>query len=406
MMNDYAAVSHQLPKLPGSARAEAGHCLAQWGWPTHREENWRNANLRAVDAVPSFRPARAAVAGLELPPAIAGFQRLIYVNGARLGADASALPGSTAAQDIEALAPGRDQRHGLLNDMFATDVAMLHIDGEAAIELLFIATDSAGAAVYPRLQLQLAPNSRLALVERHMGTPGPNALVCGHSSIRLGRGAQLKHYRLQQCERDAVVMQSLSARLEAEATYLLRGVVVGGAASRNSSIVQLAGRGAALEWHELAVAQDAQVHDNYLKVEHSEPATRTDELFRGIAGDRARVAFNGHIHISAKAPGAEARQSLRGLVDGAAAEIDLRPRLEINTDEVRAAHGATTGRLDENLLFYLLSRGLEPHTARALLKWAFLGDVLRQIDIPVLRQSAEQAAAGSLKDVLAAGALS
>ena len=63
--------------------------------------------------------------------------------------------------------------------------------------------------------------------------------------------------------------------------------------------------------------------------------------------------------------------------------MDLRPRLEIETDEVRAQHGATTGRLDENLLFYLLSRGLEPQLARRLLKWAFLGDVLRGIELEV-----------------------
>ena len=87
------------------------------------------------------------------------------------------------------------------------------------------------------------------------------------------------------------------------------------------------------------------------------------------------------------------------------AEIDLRPRLEINTDEVRAQHGATTGALDENLMFYLLARGIERPTARALLKWAFLGDVLRAIELPDVRRAAEHGAAGQLPDVMAIGAL-
>ena len=85
--------------------------------------------------------------------------------------------------------------------------------------------------------------------------------------------------------------------------------------------------------------------------------------------------------------------------------MDLRPRLEINTDEVRAQHGATTGQLDESLLFYLLSRGIDRSTARTLLKWAFLNDVLRQIELPQLRAEAEHCAAGQLQDVLGAGAL-
>ena len=81
---------------------------------------------------------------------------------------------------------------------------------------------------------------------------------------------------------------------------------------------------------------------------------------------RARRLQRPHAHRSPPRPGAEARQSLRGLIEGAGAEIDLRPRLEIHTDEVRAQHGATTGPLDENLLFYLLARGIErEHRARA-----------------------------------------
>jgi Fe-S cluster assembly protein SufD len=128
-------------------------------------------------------------------------------------------------------------------------------------------------------------------------------------------------------------------------------------------------------------------------------------MFRGIADERARVAFSGHIHIAASAPGSQARQSLRGLMEGAGAEIDLRPRLEILTDEVRAVHGATTGRLDEDLLFYMLARGIDRQTARALLKWAFLSDVLREIELPGLRAEAERLAAGQLQDVQAVGAL-
>ena len=99
------------------------------------------------------------------------------------------------------------------------------------------------------------------------------------------------------------------------------------------------------------------------------------------------------------------RQSLRGLLEGSGAEIDLRPRLEILTDDVRAAHGATTGRLDEDLLFYLLARGIDRDRARALLKWAFLGDVLRAIELPEVRRAAEHGAAGQLPDVMAVGAL-
>ena len=90
-----------------------------------------------------------------------------------------------------------------------------------------------------------------------------------------------------------------------------------------------------------------------------------------------------------QAGGSRADQSLKGLVDSQRAEIDLRPQLEIHTDDVRAAHGATTGALDDNMQFYLLSRGLDRDTARALLEWAFLEDAVRGIALPELRGAAE-----------------
>ena len=83
---------------------------------------------------------------------------------------------------------------------------------------------------------------------------------------------------------------------------------------------------------------------------------------------------------------------------GAEAEIDVRPQLEIYTDEVRCSHGATVGKLDDDMLFYLLSRGLDRDAAQRLLKWAFLGDVLAKITLPALRREIEARLPGALKD--------
>jgi Fe-S cluster assembly protein SufD len=96
------------------------------------------------------------------------------------------------------------------------------------------------------------------------------------------------------------------------------------------------------------------------------------------------------------AAGTDSRQSLRGLLAGPDAEIDVRPQLQINTDDVRCAHGATAGKLDDAMLFYLLSRGINPDIAQQLLKWAFLADVAAKIDVPELRKSIERALAGRL----------
>src|SRR6202043_3649055 len=125
--------------------------------------------------------------------------------------------------------------------------------------------------------------------------------------------------------------------------------------------------------------------------------TVSEQIFRGIAAGRARVAFNGKVNVCAGAPGTDSRQSLRGLLAGPEAEIDLRPQLQIHTDDVRCSHGATAGKLDDSVLFYLLSRGLDPDTAQQLLKWAFLADVVAKLEIPDLKRSIERALAGRLE---------
>src|SRR6185437_11515258 len=417
--------------VPRSARRQAARELARLGWPQGRDEQWRYANLRALERVGSFVPARrgagpgTAAAGAvpaalaTLPAAPAGFERLVFIDGLRAvsGApqEAATPPPARVAQparvpqpaasaegpaDLPAAWPA-EQRLGLLGDMFAQDAAVLRIAGQAAVEVVYLTTGNAsGAAVYPRLHIELAAGASLTLIERHLGDAPEPVLVSATVNVALARDARLTHYRLQQCGPRVLFDESLQATLQERASYIVRQIGIGALAARTSARVRLAGSAAALGWQALAVGQGEQVHDTSLWVEHAAPGTRTEEIFRGIADARSRVAFSGHIHMQAGAPGVQARQSLRGLIEGAQAEIDLRPRLQIDVDEVSAQHGATTGRLDENLLFYLLSRGLEPRQARALLKWAFLGDVLRSIEVPELRAQAEHAAAGQLPDAV------
>jgi Fe-S cluster assembly protein SufD len=403
ILKDFESVAAQLPDsaVPHEARRRATAELSRLGWPSARDEQWRYANLRAFERVEQFRsPLATPSQALTLPDPLPGFERLVFVDGRR------DLAGNGGGQSQTHEVWPAEQRLGLLCDMFASDLAALRIRGSAAIELLFVTSEAAsGAAVYPRLQVQVEAGSELKLVERHLGAPGKATLVGVNVNVSIDRGAQLWHYRLQQCGEHTLFSDTLAAQVAEDATYRVRQVAIGASSARTSAQVQLAGRGAAVNWQSIAVGRAEQVHDLSLKVEHRAPGTKTEEVFRGIAEQSARIAFSGHIHIAAAAAGSDARQSLRGLIEGARAEIDLRPRLEINTDDVRAQHGATTGQLDENLLFYLLARGIDPATARALLKWAFLGDVLRAIELPALRSAAERSAAGQLPDVAAIGAL-
>jgi Fe-S cluster assembly protein SufD len=405
---EYAAASGALPaRIVSAARRElAIKKLSVQGLPATRDENWRYANLRALERVrfapqsaqPASTDGEAPFSAAALPAPIAGYVRHTFVDGVFAPELSSALRSS------ETVAPARerggDARFALLNDAFADDAALIRIaadDRPSCVEVLFVAC-AAGtrAASYPRLDVSVAPGARLNLVERHVSAGSDANFVNAAVEIDIARGASVTHFRVQQMGARATWIDTLAATVAADASYQQHLVHLGALAARSTCHVRLAGTGAVARLHALAAADQHQTHDAYVLIEHASPHTLSEQVFRGIAAGRARVAFNGKVNVCAGAAGSDSRQSLRGLLAGADAEIDLRPQLEINTDDVRCSHGATAGKLDESVLFYLLSRGLDADTAQQLLKWAFLADVVGKIDIPDLKRSIERVLAGRI----------
>jgi Fe-S cluster assembly protein SufD len=422
---EYASASRTLPSSGAAAarRRTAIAALTSSGLPTSRDENWKYANLRALERQ-RFTPAAAAQppqppAGL--PPAPAGFARYVFVDGVFAAAASAPLNATSAALTIQADAaaaretaadtpaaadaPGGaaagDERFALLNAAFATHAALIHVPAAAPVrlELLCVASSEREAgASYPRVQVRLDPGARLVLIERHVSAAEAANFVTSAVTVDLARGASLEHYRLQELNARSILFDTLAAQLAQDAAYRLHGIHTGAQAARSTLTVRLGGERAQLSLAVAALGDHQQVQDTFARVEHAAPRARTVQTFRGISAGRARVAFNGKIVVDGCAPGTDSQQSLRGLLAGPEAEIDVRPQLEIYTDDVRCSHGATAGKLDENMLFYLLSRGLERDTAQRLLQWAFLEDVIAHITLPELRRQIEERLVGQLRD--------
>ncbi len=315
----------------------------------------------------------------------------------------AAQQAAPAPQAAPAAATAGDERFALLNEAFATGGVGIRIPAGTAqpvrLELLFVASaDTLAGASYPRVQLRLDANASLILIERQVSAAAQASFVTSAVSVELGRGASLQHYRLQALNARSTLFDTLSAEVAQDASYRLHGINTGAQAARSTIAVRLGGERADLTLAVVALGDHHQVQDTFARVEHAAARTRTVQSFRGISAGRARLGFNGKIVVARGAQGSDSQQSLRGLLAGPEAEIDVRPQLEIYTDEVRCSHGATAGKLDENMLFYLLSRGLAPDAAQRLLKWAFLEDVIAQITLPALRRQIEEHLAASLRD--------
>jgi len=417
--------------LPGDVvslerRRSAIETLAVEGLPTTRDENWKYANLRPLEKV-RFAPlpgadakvgASPGVTVADLPPAVEGYARYTFVDGVfvpalsaavgKNGITVSTHRDSGAAADASAptavYEPAKnDARFALLNDAFATDGATIKVaagtDCPTCIELVFVAqVESQTASSYPRVDLHVEANARVGLIERHVSVGTGANFVNAAVRVDIARGATVTHYLVQESGAKAVWFNTLSAVLAKDAVYKLHGVSVGGLSARSTINVQLAGERADASISMASLGDRQQIQDAFVLVEHVAPRARSTQTFRGIAGGRARVAFNGMVVVRKDAQGTDSQQSLRGLLAGPDAEIDVRPQLEIYTDDVRCAHGATAGKLDDNMLFYLLSRGIDAATAQRLLKWAFLEDVVAKIEVPELRRQIERSLAGQMQE--------
>jgi Fe-S cluster assembly protein SufD len=448
----HAAAAASLPGdvVSGERRRSAIETLSVEGLPTTRDENWKYANLRPLEKV-RFAPL-AEVAGenltalspvklADLPPAVEGYARYVFVDGVFVPALSAAVGknGITVSthRDSKSAATGRstpasagrpesaptassgslsasapsgagapaknDARFALLNDAFATDGASIKVaagtDCPTCIELVFVAqVESQTASSYPRVELHVEAGARVGLIERHVSVGSGANFVNAAIRVDIARDATVNHYVVQESGAKAVWFNTLSAILARDAVYKLHAVSVGGLSARSTINVQLAGERADASVSMASLGDRQQIQDAFVLVEHVAPRARSTQTFRGISAGRARVAFNGMVVVRKDAQGTDSQQSLRGLLAGPDAEIDVRPQLEIYTDDVRCAHGATAGKLDDNMLFYLLSRGIDPAMAQRLLKWAFLEDVVAKIEVPELRRQIERSLAGQMQE--------
>lgn len=387
--------------------------------PTNRDENWRYANLRPlakakIDAV----DAAAAPAAFALPAPLPDHERWVFIDGRFAphlstpspGSCASLLDARDAGEEFSAMLDAAIANEGpdlaLARINGARGEQVLHIapadDSKANIELTFVASAAAAAGTsYPRVQVHAGRRAQLRIVERHVSAGNADSAVNAAFDLALRADAAIDHCRLQNLADAASGFDTLIAHVGERATYRLRSITLGGLTSRSTVMVKLAGRAARCEFTAGSIANGHQTHDMFAEIDHSNADTVTRELYRGIATDRGKLGFNGKMIVRESAPGADSDQSLKTLLTGTGAEAAVRPQLEIYTDKVRAKHGATTGKLDDQMLFYLLSRGVDRRTAQTLLQWAFIEDAISRMDCAPLRAEIEQLVAAQLNEVSA-----
>ena len=399
------------------------------GFPSVKEEEWKYTNV-------------AAIARLQFAPAILNGQRgsngfgsfvydetsrsrLVFVNGIlhRELSSVAAMPAGVSVIDIgEALAGDQNEtslRESLeraarsesgftaLNTALFTSGAFVFIPAgvsvAAPIHLQFI-SDSNGAAVasFPRVLVVAEENSAATIVESY-GSPGEsvyltNAIV----DVQLGAGARLQHFKVQRESTGAFHVATTNAELGANASYDATTINLGAALSRHTIDVMMDHEGAECWVDGLYMVDGKQHTDTHSMIDHRQPHCTSHQLYKGILDGKSRAVFNGKVFVRHGAQLTNAQQTNKNLLLSNEAQVDTKPQLEIFADDVKCAHGAAIGQLEEDELFYLESRGIRPELARNVLTYGFAEEVIEKIKIPSIKRELDAAVLNRLRTQLEA----
>lgn len=398
-------------------RQRAFDRFMQEGWPVSRQENWHHTSLAALEQ----NEFAAVQADASVPEALLQSLRnneaghwLVFVDGryAPNLSEVGALPARVRIALLsEALAAHSDylQEHmgsesdgsstDALNLAMANDGICLHIPKDTQVELpihaVFIAVSKQSAS-FSRNVVVLEEGSQATLVEHYLGEGAGASLNSNVLRASLAPNAKLVHLKLQQEGEQAFHLGASDIAQAKGSSYTSHSMSFGARLARHDILTRFNGEHCETLLNGLYYVNGRRHVDHHTYIDHASPFGTSHEYYRGILADTSRGVFAGRIRVAPGADGTDAIQRSDSLLLSRLARADTRPELEIYADDVKCAHGATVGQLDETSMFYLRSRGLDEAYARGILIYAFAAQAINRIEAEPLRNRVTRAIRGLL----------
>ena len=410
--------------LTSGPAGQENHAVANWfsqlrfaGWkafedaplPVRTDEAWRFATIKALDLSEFRRPVPVeapAAAGL-IRRSAGGFKtagRMIFANdqlisrevhAPELKAEAAGLiwkPLEQAIAEHEALV----SRHFMTQEVVlgSRKFAALHQANVRAGTFIYVPKNTKvelpletvhwlhgrNSSVFPHTLIIVGENSSVTVIDRFESAEDQEpGFACGVNDLYLEQGATLKYVNVQNWSRQTLSFQTNSTVVGRDASAVNMALNLGSRYARTESVSRLVGEGGRSDMLALSVAAGSQEFDQRTLQDHRKPDTASDLLYKNSLDGQARTIFAGLIRVEPGAQRTDAYQKVRNLLLSDDAEANSMPGLEIMADDVRCTHGATSGQMDEEELFYMLSRGIPHREAQQLIVLGFLNEVIERL---------------------------
>lgn len=281
-----------------------------------------------------------------------------------------------------------------LNTAMSKDGVFIHLTKEVMLEkpihIIHISSSSSDTFIQSRNLIVIERGSQATIVESYVSVDSKaktfnNALT----EIIVEEAAVVDHYKIQDENEFGYLLSTTNAVQKKQSVFSTHTFTLSGSLVRNNLTMVLDGEHIESHLNGLYLTNGNQVVDNHTLVDHQKPNCNSNELYKGIIEDKSSATFNGKIYVRKDAQKTNAFQSNKNILLSDDGTINTKPQLEIYADDVKCSHGTSTGKLDEDKIFYLRARGLSEATAKKLLMHAFASEVVDTIKLEALREYVE-----------------
>ena len=397
---------------------QAMEAFNRMGIPTGRHEEWKYTRIGSIFNKPYLFPEKTITTSLtakELDPfRLPGYEEaneLVFVNGMYDEALSTIRSNALVVFPLEVAAineykevvskhlahSNRYVKDGIhaLNTAFVKQGIFVHIRKGLVTEhpvCIYHVTDARSANIFsqPRTLLHIGENAEVQMVETSVTIGMPDNFSSQVLEIVVEKDAVLEYYKIQNDVSSASQVSTTLIRQVGKSYVHTVTISLNGSIVRNNLNIALEAERAEANLHGLYFLKGQSHIDNHTVVDHVKPNCQSNELYKGIIDDQATAVFNGKIFVQPDAQKTNAFQSNKNILMSESATVNTKPQLEIFADDVKCSHGCTVGRLDEEGMFYLQSRGISEKIARSLLVHAFAVDILEHIKPEPLRNYIDQ----------------
>ena len=387
------------------------------GFPTVHDEEWKYTNLAqlAKENFASIAQSQPSVPDIQHFSFIETEGRHVVLLNGTLRDDLSQrerIDGIVVIDLFSAIADARYNkivrdylaRNANYNDrgLTALNTAFLqsgvfvlipkNFELEAPLQITYIAHSAeTTSANFPRALVVAEENSSVTIVERFVSAGHHPTFTNAVIEVVVKDGARVKHDRLQQEGSEAFHVANTAVELGRGSHYTSTAINLGAKLARHDISVVMNDEGAECSVDGLYVVGRDQHSDTHSVIDHKQPYCNSHQLYKGILDGNARAVFNGKVFVREGAQKTDAKQTNKNLLLSAQARVDTKPQLEIYADDVKCAHGAAVGQIDQEELFYLQTRGINRELGKKLLTYGFAEEVITKIELESLRKRIDEA---------------